>query len=464
MGPFCRQGLLPGRGPIDTVAVVELPETKYAETIDGVNIAYQVLGDGERDLLLVHGFVSNVDMGWEDPHLAHFLRDLASFTRLIQFDKRGIGVSDREVPAATLEERMDDLRAVMDAAGSERAVVMGISEGVPMSALFAATYPERTEALVLYGGMARSTWAPDYPWAAPAEALVEGSELIAPGLFTGDDIEIWAPSLRDDAQAQRSLGRWRRASVSPAAIGALFAMFLDLDVRDVLPTLRVPTLVLHRRGDRVVNRRAGRWMADQIAGARYVELAGQDHFPYLGDADVVVEEIREFLTGVRVAPEPDRVLATVLFTDIVSSTKRATELGDRVWRDLLDQFRAVVREQLHRFRGHEVNTRGDDFLATFDGPARGIRCALAITSAAAELRVEVRSGLHTGEVELMGADIGGIAVHTGARVSALARPGEVLVSRTVVDLVAGSGIAFTDRGEHELKGVPGRWQLFAVDT
>ena len=252
--------------------------------------------------------------------------------------------------------------------------------------------------------------------------------------------------------------------MSPAAIAALFTMFLEIDVRDVLPTLRVPTLVLHRRGDRVVNWRAGRWMADQIPGARYVELSGQDHFPYLGDVEAVVEEIREFLTGVRVAPEPDRVLATVLFTDIVSSTERATELGDRAWRDLLDQFRTVVREQLHRFRGHEVNTRGDDFLATFDGPARGIRCALAISAAAAELAVEVRSGLHTGEVELMGDDIGGIAVHTGARVSALARPGEVLVSRTVVDLVAGSGITFTAHGEHELKGVPGSWQLFAVYT
>ena len=312
--------------------------------------------------------------------------------------------------------------------------------------------------------MAKSTWAPDYPWAAPAEALVQGSESIAPGLFTGDDIEIWAPSLRDDPQAQQLLGRWRRASVSPAVIVALFTMFLEIDVRDVLPTLRVPTLVLHRRGDRVVNWRAGRWMADQIPGARHVELSGQDHFPYLGDVEAVVEEIREFLTGVRVAPEPDRVLATVLFTDIVSSTERATELGDRAWRDLLDQFRTVVREQLHRFRGHEVNTRGDDFLATFDGPARGIRCALARSAAAAELAVEVRSGLHTGEVELMGDDIGGIAVHTGARVSALARPGEVLVSRTVVDLVAGSGITFTARGEHELKGVPGSWQLFAVDT
>ena len=443
---------------------MELPETKYAETTDGVHIAYQAFGEGERDLLLVHGFVSNVDMGWEDAHLARFLRDLGSFTRLIQFDKRGTGVSDREVPVATLEERMDDLRAVMDAADSERAVVMGISEGVPMSIVFAATYPQRTEALILHGGMAKSTWAPDYPWAAPAEALVQGSDLIVPGLFAGDDIEIWAPSLRDDPQAKQLLGRWRRASVSPAAIAALFTMFLEIDVRDVLPTLRVPTLVLHRRGDRVVNRRAGRWMADQIPGARYVELSGQDHFPYVGDVEAVVEEIREFVTGVRVAPEPDRVLATVLFTDIVSSTERATELGDRAWRDLLDQFRTVVREQLHRFRGREVNTRGDDFLATFDGPARGIRCALAISAAAAELAVEVRSGLHTGEVELMGDDVGGIAVHTGARVSALARPGEVLVSRTVVDLVAGSGITFSSRGEHELKGVPGSWQLFAVDT
>ena len=442
--------------------VTEAPPVRYAQNGD-VHIAYQVVGEGERDLVLVQGFVSHLDMEWESPGMARFIRGLASFSRLILFDKRGTGLSDRAVGIGTLEERMDDVRAVMDAAGSERAVLMGISEGAPMCLLFAATYPERTHALVLHGGMARSTEAPDYPWASPADGLVEAAyELVVPLLYTGDDLDIWAPTLADDAQSKAWLGRYRRAAVSPDGIRALFTMFMDIDVRHVLPALRVPTLVLHRHGDRVVNWRAGRWMAAQIPGARYVELAGQDHFPWSGDSDAVIDEIREFLTGVRVAPEPDRVLATVMFTDVVGSTERAASIGDRRWRDLLDAHDAAVRRQLTAFRGREVKATGDGFLATFDGPARAIRCACAIRDAASDLHLNVRIGLHTGEIEVRGDDIGGVAVHIGQRVSARAQPSEIMVSSTVKDLVAGSGIEFEDRDVHELKGVPGSWRLFAV--
>jgi class 3 adenylate cyclase len=442
--------------------VVQRPAVRYAQN-GAVHIAYQVVGEGERDLVLVQGFLCHRDMDWELAVMADFCRKLASFRRLILFDKRGTGLSDRGAGIASLEERMDDVRAVMDAAGSERAVMMGVSEGAPMCVLFAATYPERTDALVLHGGMARSTEAADYPWAPPALGAIEAAvELVEPYFFNGQDIELWIPSLADDPQAIEWLGRFRRAAVSPDTLAALFAMFLDIDVRHVLPTLQVPTLVLHRRGDRVVNWRAGRWMAEQIPGARYVELSGQDHFPWFGDANAVIEEIREFLTGVRVALEPDRVLATVMFTDVVDSTARATSLGDRHWRELLDAHDAAVRRELVAFRGREVKTMGDGFLATFDGPARAIRCAAAIRAAAADLHLDIRVGLHTGEIEMRGDDIGGVAVHIGQRVSALAQPGEILVSSTVKDLVAGSAIAFEDRGEHQLRGIPGAWRLFAA--
>jgi pimeloyl-ACP methyl ester carboxylesterase len=442
--------------------VTRPPPVQYAQS-DGLHIAYRVVGEGDRDLVYVGGFMTHLDLDWENPAMAHFLEGLSSFSRLILFDKRGTGLSDRAVDFATLEERMDDVRTVMDAVGSERAVLMGISEGAPMCILFAATYPERTDALILYGGMARSTEGPDYPWAPPKDALGESaSELIIPLVYSGEDIEIWAPSLADDAPAKEWLGRYRRAAASPDGMQALTTLFLEIDVRHALPTLQVPTLVLHRHGDRVVNRRAGQWMADQIAGARYVELEGPDHLPWAGDADAIVEEVREFLTGERVAAEPDRVLATVMFTDIVSSTQRAAAMGDRRWRDALDAHDAAIRRQLVAFRGREVQTTGDGFLATFDGPARGIRCGRAIVEAALELGMEVRVGLHTGEVEMRGDDIGGVAVHIGQRVSALAQASEIMVSSTVKDLVAGSGIEFESRGEHELKGVPGRWQLFSV--
>jgi pimeloyl-ACP methyl ester carboxylesterase len=430
---------------------------------DGVHIAYEVVGEGERDLILVQGFMSHLDLEWENPAMVRFLQGLNTIGRLILFDKRGTGLSDRAVGAPTLEERMDDVRAVMDAVGSEHAVLMGVSEGAPMCLLFAATYPERADALVLHGGMARSTEAPDYPWAPPADGLVEAaSELIFPVVYEGDDLDIWTPSLVDDLQYKAWLARYRRAGVSPDGIRMIYQTFLDIDVRGVLPSITVPTLVLHRRGDRVVNRRAAEWMADQIPSAKYVELPGQDHLPWAGDADAVIEEIREFLTGVRVGPEPDRVLATVMFTDVVGSTERVVALGDRRWKDALEMHDRGVRQQLDVFRGHEVNTMGDGFLATFDGPARAIQCGRAIRDAAVELGMNERVGLHTGEIELRGDDIGGVAVHIGQRVSALAQPSEILVSGTVKDLVAGSGIEFDDRGEHELKGVPDRWRLYAV--
>jgi class 3 adenylate cyclase len=442
--------------------VTSTPPVLYAQS-GGVHIAYQVIGEGDLDLVLVPGFASHLDVEWESPALARFFRELASFSRLIRFDKRGLGLSDRNVAPVPLEERMDDVRAVMDAVGSERAALMGISEGAPMSILFAATYPERTRALVLYGGMARATEAPGYPWAPSPEAFAEASqELVMPVVYSGGDIDIWAPSLNEDATAREWLGRYRRAAMSPDGIEAVIKMFLDIDVRHVLPALHVPTLVLHRHGDRVVNWRASQWMAEQIPGARRVELPGQDHLPWAGDTDAIVEEVRVFLTGTRVAEEPDRVLATVMFTDVVESTGRAASLGDRRWTELLDAHDHAIRRELTAFHGHEVKTTGDGFLATFDGPARGIRCARAIRAAATELQIDVRIGLHTGEIELRADDISGLAVHIGQRVSAAAERGEIVVSSTVKDLVAGSGIEFEDRGEHALKGVPGSWRLFAV--
>jgi class 3 adenylate cyclase len=440
----------------------DLPPTSYAKTGDGVHVAYQTVGDGERDLVVVEGFISNLEISWEDPGVERFRRGLSSFARLILFDKRGVGLSDRVPYAATLEQRMDDLLAVLDAAGATRPVLFGLSEGAPASLLFAASHPDRVSALVLHGGMARSTWAPDYPWATPADAVLEAASFIEPELFDGTDIEVWAPSLADDPRAIAWLGRYRRSSISPGALAQLFLMFLEIDVRSVLPTIDVPTLVLHRRGDRVVNRRAGEWLAQQIPGARYVELPGQDHLPWVGDVDRVVAEVEEFVTGTRHVAQPERVLATVLFTDIVGSTEQASALGDSAWRQKLDAHDAAVRAVIERHRGREVKTTGDGFLATFDGPARAIRCAVELTAAVAGLGIQIRAGLHTGEVEVRGDDVGGIAVHIAARVQAAAEPGEVLVSRTVTDLVVGSGIEFADRGARTLKGVPGEWQLFAV--
>ena len=443
--------------------VADQPATAYARS-GSVSIAYQVVGDGPLDLVFVPGWVSHLESGWEEPLLARFRRRLASFSRLIMFDKRGTGMSDR-VPEAnlpTLEERMDDVRAVMDAAGSKRAALFGQSEGASMSILFAATYPERTAALVTFGAFACRVWSPDYPWAPTPEQRQRFFDLIENGWGGEVDVSDLAPSMAHDEGFRRRQSTYMRLSASPGAALALARMNTEIDVRAVLPAIRVPTLVLHRTGDRDANIEEGRYIAGRIPGARFIELSGQDHMPHVGDQDQVVDEVEEFLTGIRPAPDPDRVLATVLFTDIVGSTQRAASLGDRAWRDLLEQHHALVRRELARFRGNEVDTAGDGFFATFDGPARAVRCAAAIRDRLKESGLEVRAGVHTGECERMGDNIGGLGVHIGARVAALAGAGEVLASSTVKDLVAGSGIVFEDRGQHSLKGVPGEWRLFRV--
>jgi pimeloyl-ACP methyl ester carboxylesterase len=437
------------------------PETRYAKSGD-LNIAYQVVGKGPVDLVLVPGFVSHLDIDWDDPRSAHFLRRLASFSRLIRFDKRGTGLSDRvqltDLP--TLEDRIDDVRAVLDAVASERAAVFGYSEGGPMCVVFAATYPERTAALVLYGTYAkRRDPDDDYPWAPTSDERKAYADQIEREWAWEADMRRMAPNA-DDAMARWWAAR-AHAAASPGAARALIAMNSQIDVRAVLPTIRVPTLVLHRRGDRDSNPEEGRYIAERIPGGRFVELSGDDHVPWI-DADQVVDEIEEFLTGVRPVPERDRVLATVLFTDIVGSTERAADVGDRRWRDVLAAYHAAVRAELDRFRGREIDTAGDGFFASFDGPARAIRCAHAIRDAVRALGLELRTGLHTGECEVIGDKLGGIAVHIGARVAGEARPGEILVSSTVKDLVAGSGIDFDDRGVRVLKGIPGDWHMFAV--
>lgn len=438
------------------------PETRDARS-DEVGIAYQVLGEGEIDLVLALPFVSHIDLMWESPALARFVRRLGSFTRVIVFDRRGVGLSDPVDGPPTLEERMDDVRAVMDAAGSERAALFGMSEGSTVCMLFAATYPERTSALVLCGAMARSTADVDYPWAPDREAIVEAQEeLVAPLWGQGSTIEMFSPSIADDSRARDLQARFEREAGSPMRLWQLLEMFLDTDVRGALPLIQAPTLVLHRRGDRVVNYRGARWLAEQIEGSRYVELEGDDHQLWVGDSNSALDTIEEFLTGVRPGPAPERLLATVLFTDIVDSTRLASEMGDRRWRELLEEHQGLVRERLERFGGREVKNTGDGFLAMFDGPTRAVECARSVTDDCRPLGIELRAGLHTGEVELIGEDIGGIAVHVAARISALAGPGEVLASRTVHDLAVGSGIDFQPHGCHKLKGVADEWDIYGV--
>lgn len=437
------------------------PAIRYAKSGD-VHIAYEVVGDGPIDVVLVPAWASNIELYWEDPRASHLNRRLASFSRLIVFDKRGTGLSDRVGGWPTLEARMDDVRAVLDAVGSERAALVGFWEGGPMSALFAATYPERVTALVLYGMMAAHTWSPEHPWAPTPEANELATATVEATWGQGRTVARLAPSLARDEGFRQWWARLERNSLSPGSAAEMFRLNTAIDVRAVLPTIRVPTLVLHRTNDEMVPVAAGRYVAGQIPGARFVELPGVDHLTFVGDTEAFASEVQEFLTGVRPLPELQRVLTTVLFADIVGSTERAAAIGDRAWHELLDAYRVVMRAQLDRFRGHEVDTAGDGFFATFDGPARAIRCALAARDAVRSLGLEIRCGLHTGEIELEGDHVAGIAIHIGARMIGLADPGEVVVSSTVKDLVVGSGIGFADRGTHTLKGVPDPWRAFVV--
>jgi class 3 adenylate cyclase len=445
---------------------VEAPETHYTLSGD-VNIAYQVVGQGQLDLVFIPSLTHHVELVWENPPQAQFFSRLASLGRLLLFDKRGTGMSDRVV-GATLEVRMDDIRAVMDAAGSERAVLCGLGDGGPLCALFAATYPERTTALVLIHTAARMVRSPELPWLPTrAEREREIEELARRWGDREAAAEMFgrgSPSATEEER--RGFSRVMRLSVSPGSAVDYLRMNLEVDVRDVLPLIRVPTLVMYRTELDVLDTRNARYLAEHIPGARLAEMPGRDFAPQLGDADRFFAELESFLRevveGEAWEAEPDRVLATVLFTDIVDSTARAAELGDRAWRRLLQQHHEIVRSQLGRFRGKEMDTAGDGFFATFDGPARAIHCAFAIRDGIGDLDLSVRAGLHTGECELVDGKAGGIAVHIGARVASLADPGEVLVSSTVKDLVAGSGIEFEDRGEHQLKGISEAWRLFTV--
>ena len=438
------------------------PVVHYATAADGTRLAYQVFGEGARDVVIVWGGISHIEMMWDDPTLARIFRRLGSFARVIQFDRRGTGMSDRPGGPATLEDRMHDVGAVLDAVGSERAAVIGESEGGPMSCLFAATYPERVTALVLYGPVIRMVGDESFPWAPAREVFDAVLDHAVAHWGSEDLIWGWAPSIGDDPRARHFFSRFVRLSTSPTAYREQMWVNADIDVRAVLPMIAVPTLVLHRRDDTAISVGQGRYAAGRIPGARYVELEGEDHFLIGGDPGPLLDEIEEFLTGVRTGRDVDRVLATIVFTDIVGSTGLAAELGDRAWRDVLDRHDALLRRQLLRFGGQEVKTTGDGMLARFDGPARAVGWARSAIEAAAELGVQLRAGLHTGECELRGTDLAGLAVHVAARIGDLAAPGEVLVSAVVRDLVAGSGITFAERGTHPLRGLAERWALFAA--
>jgi class 3 adenylate cyclase len=447
---------------------MQLPETRYARSGD-VNVAYQVFGDGPFDLVVVPGSLSHVELAWEVPRWAEMNRRLASFARTVVFDKRGTGMSDRVSPATTLETRIDDIRAVMDAAGSDRAALLGISEGAPIGMLFAATYPERVWALVCAGAFANTLWTPETPW-NPTEAeydreVVDGERRWGDPEFVAEAIRWIAPSL--DQPNQAAFAKLFRQSASPGAIAALDRMNKIIDVRPALSSIGVPTLVVNRAEEIERHREGSRYVAERIPGARHLVLPGADHVLFAGDTDAYLTEIEHFLhesweTAAAMLPEPDRVLATVLFTDIVDSTAKAVELGDARWRELVAAHHRAVRGELARHRGRELDTAGDGFFASFDGPARAIRCACAIRKAVAEIGLEVRAGLHTGECELLDGKVAGIAVATGARIASLAHAGEVLVSATVRDLVAGSEIGFEDRGQHVLKGLPEERRVYAV--
>lgn len=438
--------------------------TQYAKSGD-VNVAYQVIGEGPRDLVYVPGWISNVEVIWEEPSMARFFRRLASFSRLILFDKRGTGLSDPvplgELPS--LEERMDDVRAVMDTVGSEKATLFGHSEGGNMCILFAATYPERTEGLILLSSYAKRIPSEDYPWAPSTEDRTAEIEDIERTFGDPAALPRWlAPDRMGDEAFRNWAARYARLSSSPKAAAHLMEMNTQIDTTRVLPTIQVPTLCLYRAEDADINVEEGRWIASQVPDSKFVEIPGAGHFPTASGATLILDEIEEFVTGYRAGAHPERTLATVLFTDIVGSTEKAAQMGDHNWRELLERHNATIRSKVEGFRGRVIGTQGDGFLATFDGPARAISAARSMIEAMTPLGITVRSGLHTGEIELVGDDVAGLAVHIGARIAGLAAPGEVLVSRTVKDLVVGSGIEFEARGAHSLKGVPDEWQLYAA--
>jgi class 3 adenylate cyclase/pimeloyl-ACP methyl ester carboxylesterase len=440
------------------------PVTRYARSGEA-SIAYQVIGDGRLDVLFMTGWISQIEQLWELPALRRFLERLAVFSRLILFDRRGTGLSDSVGERYTLEQEALDALAVLDAAGSDRAALLTYGLGGPVGALLAAEHPQRVGALIMYSSIARTTWAPDYDWAMTVEDRAAWTErtIATWGETDGPGLPVLAPSMADDPALNAWFARLQRLAASPSEARILLNGGSELDVRKALPQIGVPALVMHRAGDNSWDPRHSRYLASNIPGARYVELDGADSFPFIGDSDAIVEEIEEFLTGARAVGERTRALLTVMFTDIVDATATAAGVGDRRWRDLLARHDEEVRKELARFDGREVKTVGDGFLATFAGPpSRALRCALAINGAARELGIEVRVGIHTGECELIDDDVGGMAVHIASRVAGIAGPGEVLVSGTVFGTVVGGPFGFEDRGFHELKGVPGRWPLFAL--
>ncbi len=437
--------------------------TRYANS-GGVHIAYQAIGDGPRDLVYLPGLWSHVEHLWRDPSMTRFLDGLASFSRLIILDTRGSGLSDRTAGFPLLEDQIDDVLAVMDAVGSEQATLFGVSQSGPLALLMAATHPDRVTQLVLYGSFATARVAEDHPWGRSKEWVEAYLKRANQEWGFGTDTDLVAPSRQGDPAFREWWARLERYSNAPGDAMAYIRSHSEDDVRAVLSAISVPTLVMHRRDDRYRPFELGQYVADHVPGAQLVELPGEDHLPYLGDTESILAGVEEFVTGSRTGRTAQRVLATVLFTDIVDSTGVASTLGDAKWMELLDQHNRLVREELAKFRGQEVNTAGDGFLATFDGPARAIDCAVSIRDALKHLDVHIRAGIHTGEIEVIGDDIGGIGVHIGARVAALAGVDEVMVSRTVKDLVAGSGTQFADRGNHQLKGIPEQWHLYSVST
>jgi pimeloyl-ACP methyl ester carboxylesterase/class 3 adenylate cyclase len=444
------------------VRVTDRPDTRYAKAPDGTSIAYQVVGNGPVDLVYTAGIWSNVDLMWDEPAWAYFLERLSSFCRLIVFDMRGVGLSDRGPDRPTIELQRDDIAAVMNAVGIEAGIVFGGARAAAMAMLFASTHPERTKALILYAPVAKTVATPDFPHGKTPREQQDFLERFVNEMGTGRNLAVQAPSMTGDERFVSWWARFERLVASPSAYEELARIFTDVDVREALPAIHVPTLVIHRQGDRIVPARQARFVADRIEGARLVELPGVDHIPFVGGAEAIVDEIEEFVTGTRTGPPVDRVLATVLFTDIVGSTERQAALGDRGWKSLLEQHHTVVREQLRRYRGIEQDTAGDGFYVRFDGPARAIQCAQGIARAVRSLGIEIRAGLHTGECEVVDGKCSGLSVSIGARVMAKAGPSEVLISQTVKDLTAGSGMALADAGEHELRGVPDRWHLYRV--